>query len=77
MTCATTFWCGVDACGAVGLQSVPGDASPEQIAALINDSLFGLTAGVYSSSREVAEPILELVDAGTVYWNKHGVVVCA
>eukprot|EP01103_Thecamoeba_quadrilineata_P002698 TRINITY_DN12603_c0_g1_i1.p1 TRINITY_DN12603_c0_g1~~TRINITY_DN12603_c0_g1_i1.p1 ORF type:complete len:489 (+),score=118.36 TRINITY_DN12603_c0_g1_i1:21-1487(+) len=35
----------------------------------MNDSEFGLTAGVYSSNRETAERVLSRVDAGTVYWN--------
>jgi acyl-CoA reductase-like NAD-dependent aldehyde dehydrogenase len=35
----------------------------------MNDTDYGLTAGVYGSSRERAERILSAVNSGTVYWN--------
>jgi acyl-CoA reductase-like NAD-dependent aldehyde dehydrogenase len=36
---------------------------------LMNDTDYGLTAGVYSADRARAEAILRRVDAGSVYWN--------
>lgn len=50
----------------IGIQVVDDDA---QAVALMNDTEYGLTAGVYSSDRARAERILASVDAGTVYWN--------
>jgi acyl-CoA reductase-like NAD-dependent aldehyde dehydrogenase len=50
----------------IGVQAVDDDA---QAVALMNDTEYGLTAGVYSSDRARAERILANVDAGTVYWN--------
>lgn len=35
----------------------------------MNDTSYGLTAGVYSSSQERAERILEQTDSGSGYWN--------
>jgi acyl-CoA reductase-like NAD-dependent aldehyde dehydrogenase len=37
--------------------------------ALMNDTTYGLTAGVYTADRDRAGKILEQVRAGTVYWN--------
>ncbi len=50
----------------VGIQKVAGDA---QALALMNDSRFGLTAGVFSRDEARAQAILAKVNAGTVYWN--------
>eukprot|EP00658_Telonema_sp_P-2_P009813 TRINITY_DN13654_c0_g3_i3.p1 TRINITY_DN13654_c0_g3~~TRINITY_DN13654_c0_g3_i3.p1 ORF type:complete len:238 (-),score=60.54 TRINITY_DN13654_c0_g3_i3:316-1029(-) len=58
----------------VGLQRIPEGSTVEQIAQEINNSPYGLTAGVYSKDKQLATEILEHVDCGTVYWNKHGVV---
>ena len=44
-------------------------ASDEQAVALMNDTDYGLTAGVYTSDRARAERILSQVDSGSVYWN--------
>jgi acyl-CoA reductase-like NAD-dependent aldehyde dehydrogenase len=41
----------------------------EEAARLMNDTEYGLTAAVYTPSRERAERLLSRVDAGTVYWN--------
>jgi acyl-CoA reductase-like NAD-dependent aldehyde dehydrogenase len=35
----------------------------------MNDTAYGLTAGVYSQNGKRAEKILAQVNAGTVYWN--------
>ena len=50
----------------VGVQKVAGD---EEAIALMNDSDYGLTAGVYSADGKRARRILGQVAAGTVYWN--------
>ena len=50
----------------IGIQKVGGDA---EALALMNDSRYGLTAGVYSADESRARAILARVDAGTVYWN--------
>ncbi len=50
----------------IGVQSVVSD---EQALSLMNDTPFGLTAGVYSADRERAEHLLRQVDTGSVYWN--------
>jgi acyl-CoA reductase-like NAD-dependent aldehyde dehydrogenase len=50
----------------IGIQVVADDA---EAVALMNDTEYGLTAGVYTSDRARAERILAAVDAGTVYWN--------
>ncbi|MDB6094598.1 MAG: aldehyde dehydrogenase [Verrucomicrobia bacterium] len=50
----------------IGIMSVPGD---EAAIALMNDTEFGLTAGVYSSDRARAEKILARVKSGSAYWN--------
>jgi betaine-aldehyde dehydrogenase len=51
-----------------------GEASAENVAHLLGSGEHGLTAGVYSKDRGVAEDILGRVSCGTVYWNKHGIV---
>ena len=50
----------------IGLMKVASDA---QAVRLMNDTAYGLTAGVYSRSKARAERILAQVDAGTAYWN--------
>lgn len=50
----------------IGIQVVDDD---QQAVALMNDTDYGLTAGVYSRDRDRAEGILRQVDAGSVYWN--------
>ena len=50
----------------IGIMKVSNDAEALQ---LMNDTLYGLTASVYSSNRERAEKILAATDAGTGYWN--------
>jgi len=50
----------------VGIQPVCSD---EEAIELINDTEYGLTAGVFSSSQKKAEKILEQINSGTVYWN--------
>jgi acyl-CoA reductase-like NAD-dependent aldehyde dehydrogenase len=44
-------------------------ASDEEAVRLMNDTDYGLTAGVYTRERARAETILRQLDAGTVYWN--------
>jgi acyl-CoA reductase-like NAD-dependent aldehyde dehydrogenase len=50
----------------IGIQVVPDD---DQAVRLMNDTEYGLTAGVYAADRGRAEAILRRVDAGSVYWN--------
>ncbi len=50
----------------IGLMAVRDD---EQAVELMNDSDYGLTAGVYSRDRARAESILRRVHAGSAYWN--------
>ena len=50
----------------IGLQAVADD---EAAIDLMNDTEYGLTAGVYSSSEKRAKKILGKVNAGSVYWN--------
>ena len=50
----------------IGIQSVGGDA---EAVALMNDTEYGLTAGVYTPKRKRAEKILAEMNAGTAYWN--------
>lgn len=50
----------------IGIMKVSGD---EQAVALMNDTAYGLTAGVYTASQERAESILSKVNSGTSYWN--------
>ena len=50
----------------IGIMKVTGD---EEATRLMQDTEYGLTAAVYSSSRERAEKILRQVDAGSGYWN--------
>jgi acyl-CoA reductase-like NAD-dependent aldehyde dehydrogenase len=50
----------------IGVQRVAGDG--EAIAAM-NDTEYGLTAGIYTNDASRARRILAAVDAGSVYWN--------
>ncbi|MFM2146139.1 MAG: hypothetical protein RL732_975 [Bacteroidota bacterium] len=50
----------------IGIMKVRND---EEALTLMQDTAYGLTAGVYSASRERAERILNRIDAGTGYWN--------
>ncbi|MCX7272613.1 MAG: aldehyde dehydrogenase family protein, partial [Burkholderiales bacterium] len=50
----------------IGIQSVSGD---EEALALMNDTRYGLTAGVYTRDESAARAILSRVAAGSVYWN--------
>ena len=50
----------------IGIQRVEGD---EEALALMNDTRYGLTAGVYSRDRDRATRILSAVRSGSVYWN--------
>lgn len=48
---------------------IAGVASDDEAIASMNDTEYGLTAGVYSRDRERAARVLERVHAGTVYIN--------
>ena len=50
----------------IGIMPVKDD--PEAVR-LMNDTRYGLTAGVYTKSRKRAEKILARVHAGSAYWN--------
>jgi acyl-CoA reductase-like NAD-dependent aldehyde dehydrogenase len=50
----------------IGIQKVGGDA---EAVALMNDTDYGLTAGVYTQDGRRARTILAQVAAGSVYWN--------
>ncbi len=50
----------------IGLQAVADD---EAAVDLMNDTEYGLTAGVYTADEKRAKKILKQVNAGTVYWN--------
>jgi acyl-CoA reductase-like NAD-dependent aldehyde dehydrogenase len=50
----------------IGLMPVRDDA---QAVSLMNDTDYGLTAGVYTTDRKRAERILAQVNSGSVYWN--------
>jgi acyl-CoA reductase-like NAD-dependent aldehyde dehydrogenase len=50
----------------IGIMAVDGD---EDALKLMQDTEYGLTAGVYSKDRARAERILARVNTGTVYWN--------
>ena len=50
----------------IGIQKV---ASDEEAVRLMNDTRYGLTAGVYTPDRQRAEALLAQVRAGSVYWN--------
>ena len=50
----------------IGVMPVKGDAEAVK---LMNDTEYGLTAGVYTNDRKRAERILSQLASGSVYWN--------
>ncbi|MBY0437584.1 MAG: aldehyde dehydrogenase family protein [Burkholderiales bacterium] len=50
----------------IGIQKVSGD---DEAVALMNDTRYGLTAGVFTRDEASAHALLSRVKAGTVYWN--------
>ena len=50
----------------IGIQEVSGDAEAVQ---LMNDTRYGLTAGVFTPDAARARTLLSQVNAGSVYWN--------
>jgi len=50
----------------IGIQKVAGD---DEAVALMNDTRYGLTAGVYTRDEAAARALLARVNAGSVYWN--------
>lgn len=50
----------------IGIQVVHSD---DEAIRLMNDTDYGLTAGVYCKNRERAEGILKQLNSGSVYWN--------
>ncbi len=50
----------------IGIQKVSGDG---EALMLMNDTAYGLTAGVYTRDQARAEGLLAQVDAGSAYWN--------
>jgi acyl-CoA reductase-like NAD-dependent aldehyde dehydrogenase len=50
----------------IGIQKVSGD---DEALRLMNDTRYGLTAGVYTKDEAAARALLAQVNAGTVYWN--------
>jgi acyl-CoA reductase-like NAD-dependent aldehyde dehydrogenase len=50
----------------IGIQKVEGDAEAVR---LMNDTRYGLTAGVYTPDPERAQKVLSQVRAGSLYWN--------
>jgi len=50
----------------IGIQKVSGDAEAVR---LMNDTRYGLTAGVYTPDEARARTLLAQVNAGSVYWN--------
>ena len=50
----------------IGIQKV---ASDNEAVALMNDTRYGLTAGVFTRDEERARKVLSRVHAGSVYWN--------
>jgi len=50
----------------IGIQKVRGD---DEAIALMNDTRYGLTAGVYTPDEARATQLLSRVNAGSVYWN--------
>ena len=50
----------------IGIQQVQDD---DEALALMNDSRYGLTAGVFSRDEAAARALLSRVNAGSVYWN--------
>ncbi|MGK5081949.1 aldehyde dehydrogenase family protein [Bdellovibrionota bacterium FG-1] len=50
----------------IGIQKVKSD---EEAVELMNDSVYGLTAGIYTTDAARAEKVLSQVNAGSAYWN--------
>jgi acyl-CoA reductase-like NAD-dependent aldehyde dehydrogenase len=50
----------------IGIQKVGGD---EEALGLMNDTRYGLTAGVYTKDEAVARALMAHLNAGSVYWN--------
>ncbi|MEP7157552.1 MAG: aldehyde dehydrogenase family protein [Betaproteobacteria bacterium] len=50
----------------IGIQRVSGD---DEAIDLMNDTRYGLTAGVFTRDAEKAQALLSRVNAGSVYWN--------
>ena len=50
----------------IGIMKVKND---EEAVELMNDTEYGLTASVYSSSKSRAQQILQQINSGTGYWN--------
>ena len=50
----------------IGIQKVTSD---DEAVALMNDTRYGLTAGVYTKDEAAARALLARVNAGSVYWN--------
>jgi len=50
----------------IGIQKVKSD---DEAVALMNDTRYGLTAGVYTKDEAAARALLARVNAGSVYWN--------
>jgi acyl-CoA reductase-like NAD-dependent aldehyde dehydrogenase len=50
----------------IGIQKVRDD---DEAVALMNDTRYGLTAGVYTRDEAAARALLSKVNAGSVYWN--------
>ena len=50
----------------IGIQKVRGD---DEAVALMNDTRYGLTAGIYTRDEARARELLGRVHAGSVYWN--------
>lgn len=50
----------------VGIQKVTGD---DEAVRLMNDTRYGLTAGVYTKDEAAARELMARLNAGSVYWN--------
>jgi len=50
----------------IGIQKVTSD---DEALALMNDTRYGLTAGIYTRDEARAQELLARVNAGSVYWN--------
>ena len=50
----------------IGIQKVQGD---DEAVALMNDSRYGLTAGIFTRDETRARELLARLNAGSVYWN--------
>ena len=50
----------------IGIQKVAGD---DEAVRLMNDTRYGLTAGVYTPKRDRAQAVLSRANAGSLYWN--------